>query len=196
MASEHLEHVFFKLGDCKLVAKEDLSGPKYTFLTDGSEDSYVITWEAYQSNYATLMIDTIADGADGASYDIKATNIRTKESVQFNVLYENVNSTTELFAGDVITYSDDNVEGDTTTDAPATAAAVAPTVYVRKSASKTLTVKYDELERTFTDLATGKVYYTNQSFLGNKGVGASMADGDVATVTLALDMANTVVYYK
>lgn len=207
--STHLEHAFLKLGDCLLVAKEDLSGPKYTFITDGTEDSYVITWEAYQTNYATLMIKTVVKDDTNSKYDIVATNIKTNDEVKFSVGFDNVNSTTALTDDDIITYSDDAADEETTTDTPAegttentpataadTAATVEKTVFVKKTEQKTLAVRYDETARTFTDTASGKVYYANQTFLGNRGTGADMADGDVATVTLALDMANTVVYYK
>ncbi len=241
--SIHLEHAFFKLGDCKLVAAEDLKGPKYTFLTDGSEDSYVITWEAYQANYATLMIDKITEvkeeikDANGTvtgygkllSYDIEATNVKTKKSeIKFNVLVDNINSTTPLAVGDIITYSDDDIkepvvdtqapensgEGATgegaTGDgaAPASETANAPaqenkvvTVYVRKTASKTVTVTYNKTDRKFVEMnAKGEIvntYYENQSYMGKKDdPSATLADGETITATLALDMANTVVYYK
>ena len=40
-------------------------------------------------------------------------------------------------------------------------------------------------------------YYENQVYMGKKDdPNATLADGETITVTLALDMANTVVYYK
>ena len=186
--SQHLEHSFHKMGDCILKAKEDLTGPKYTFITDGTEDSYVITWEAYQTNYATLMIDTITKNDKNSNYDIKATNVKTGAEVKFKVAFDNVDSTTPLEVGDIITYTDDGEVG--TEAAPKT-----PTVYVKKTATVKATVKYDAAAKRFTNVATGDVYLCNQTFKGAKG-GVTLADGDVGEVTLVLDMANTVVYYK
>ena len=178
--SQHLEHAFFKTGDCLLVAKEDLSGPTYTFITDGTEDGYVITWEAYQTNYANLMVKTVAKGTN--KYDITAKNLKTNKDVSFSVAFDNVNSTTPIEVNDILTYSDNGDEE-------------APIIYIKKTAKVTATVKYDDVAKQFVDVTTGKIYYFNQMFKGAMG-GTVLNNGDVATVTLALDMANTVVYYE
>ena len=178
--SQHLEHAFFKTGDCLLVAKEDLSGPTYTFVTDGTEDGFVITWEAYQTNYANVLVSAVTKGTN--KYDVKGKNLKTNKDVTFSVSFDNVNSTTPIAANDVITYSDNGAEQN-------------PIVYVKKTAKKTATVKYDDTAKQFVDMTTGDVYYFNQMFKGAMG-GTVLANGDVATVTLALDMANTVVYYE
>ncbi len=188
--TKHLEHAFFKAGDVALVAKDDLSGPKYTFITDGTADSYVITWEAFQTNYATLKILEITPVPAKSVNRIKAENIKTGKTVEFEVKFDNVNSATPLEAGDIVTYTDDYV-------APETPDANAPTtpanIYVKKNSKVKINAYYDETNKCFIDTDTQRVYLINQFFKGTDGT--PLANGDTATVTLSVDLANTVISY-
>lgn len=200
--STHFEHVFFTPGDCSVKvstnydeyadepqAPETLE-PKYTFITDGTEESCIVSYEAYQANYANLVVEALS--VVGKNTFITAKNTKTGKSVEFKVANANINSTTEVKVGDVITYSDNDVK-----NAPdAKPEDIKPLVtYVKKTADVTSTFVYDAYAKTFTDVATGTVYYINQSFVGNLGTGAALSSGNTATVTLKLDMANTVVAY-
>jgi len=68
-----------------------------------------------------------------------------------------------------------------------------PTVYLKKNPEVTINAYYDETNKCFIDNATQQTYLFNQFFKGTDG--EALANGDVATVTLALDLANTVIYY-
>ncbi len=189
--STHLEHAFFKAGDVVLVAKNDLTGPKYTFVTDGTKDSYVITWEAFQTNYATLKILEIKPDAAKLLSKIKAENIKTGNIVEFEVKFDNINSTTPIEVGDIVTYTDDYV-------APETPDANAPTgpsnIYIKKNSEVTINAYYDETNKRFIDTDTQKEYLINQFFKGTDGT--ALTNGETATVTLNLDLANTVISYS
>lgn len=189
--SKHLEHAFFKAGDVALVAKEDLTGPKYTFLTDGTDQSFVITWEAFQTNYATLKIVETTPDAANAQNKIKAEDIKTGKVSEFTVKFDNINSATPLAVGDIVTYTDDYV-------APETPDANAPTgpsnIYIKKNSPVKINAYFDETNKCFIDTDTQAVYLLNQFFKGTDGT--PLANGDTATVTLNVDLANTVINYK
>lgn len=198
--TEHFEHAFFSIGDCSIKVSTNYDEyadepqdpetlePKYTFITDGSEQAFVVSWEAYQTNYANLVVESIT--ASGNRSIIKAKNTKTGKAVIFSVYNVNINSTTEVKAGDVITYSDNGVKNDPESKNPKELV-----TYVKKTADVTSTFSYDAYNKCFYDTATNEVYYMNQSFAGNLGTGADITSG-IVNVTLKLDMANTVVAYK
>jgi len=183
----HQEHAFFKAGEVVLKAKEDLSGPKYTFITDGTAQSFVITWEPFQTNYATLKVTEITPDATAKVSKVKAENVKTGKAVEFEVAFDNINSSTPVEAGDIVTYTDDM------TEESAKDQTFKPTVYLKKNPEVTINAYYDETNKCFIDNATQQTYLFNQFFKGTDG--EALANGDVATVTLALDLANTVIYY-
>ncbi len=185
--SKHQEHAFFKAGEVALTAKEDLTGPKYTFITDGTDQSFVITWEAFQTNYATLKIKEITPDAEKQISKVKAENIKTGKTTEFEVKFDNINSATPVVAGDIVTYTDDMTEAD------AQNKDFKATVYIKKNPAVTINAYYDETNKCFIDNETQQTYLLNQFFKGTEGT--LLANGDTATVTLALDLANTVIYY-
>ncbi len=185
--SVHQEHAFYKAGDVIIKAQEDLKGPKYTFITDGTEQSFIITWEAFQTNYATLKIKEIISNAANQLSKIKAENIKTGDEVEFFVKFDNINSATPLAVGDIVTYTDNMTEQD------AANKNFKPTIYIKKNEAVTIDAYYDETNKCFIDNSTQQKYLFNQFFKGTEGT--PLANGATATVTLALDLANTVIYY-
>lgn len=164
------KHMFFRAGDERLdVGNAD---KKYQFIVDDAGANLLFTWEKVKTNYSQLMIDSITPG-DGF-HTIIATNLQTAASVTFDVLFDNVDSSTPLAVGDFINYSDSGEE--------------TPVVYVQKTAPKTLTVV--DMGEYFLDGNSGAKYYKNTYYQGNLGTGGDFVSG---TATLNLDMANCVV---
>ena len=167
------QHAFFSYGAVNLV-KDSTGAKTYNWILDDSGKGLLVTWEAVEANYAQLVVESItADDAKEVN-KIKAKDLATKKTVEFEVSFDNTMSTTKINAGDFINYSDNGAE----------AGAV---VYVRKTPSKTVAVK--DMGDYFVELDSDKVYYKNQYYMGEVD-GADFTSGEC---TLNLDMAGCVV---
>ena len=172
------EHAFFKFGSAPL--KPDAN--EYVFITEDSGANLLITWENVQTNYEPLYINELSE-KDNA-YQIKATNAKTGAKKEFSVLFENVNSTTELAVGDYIDYADNGVDPNAEVAEGQTKKELI--TYVIKTAPAT--IEYIDMGNHIIDVATSKIYYKNQ--VCNKD--AALTGNAVIT----LDMAETVVNIK
>lgn len=178
--TELKEHMFFRPGDAILKTGSGEDAPKYQFVVDDSGSNLLFTWENYKTNYSQMIVESIApttvvEGNESfGAHVITARNLKTGADATFTVKYDNVDSTTAIAVGDVIDCSNDGAEN--------------PTVYVRKTASKTLDVI--DMGDYFMDNATGHKYYKNAYYMGNLGTSGDFTTG---TATLNLDMADCVV---
>lgn len=197
--TELTEHMFFRPGDAILKTGNDDSAPKYQFVVDDSGSNLLFTWENYKTNYSQMIVEsiervfTLEDKKDENGkveldkdgnpvkekvyqdiYDMTAKNIKTGAEIAFSVDFDNIDSTTAIAVGDIIDYSDNGEQN--------------PTSFVRKTASKTLSVI--DMGDYFMDNDTGHKYYKNAYYMGNLGAGGEFTTG---TATLNLDMADCVV---
>ena len=167
---EVMEHAFYRTGDCALqFDPNEETATKYQLIVDNSGSNLLITWESYKTNYAQMKITGIV--TSGNSHKITATKLSDNSSVTFDVLFDNVDSTTALAVGDFIDYSDNGAQ--------------TPVVYVRKASPITADVTNCG-EYFMTNDGKNTKYYKNAYFTDESGFTTGNA-------TLYLDMANTVV---
>lgn len=171
--SELKEHMFFRPGDVILQKSENAENAiEYQFIVDDAGGTLVYTWENYKTNYRQMIIESIS--SSGNIHNITAKSLKSGETASFAVSYDNVDSTTALAVGDLIDVSDNDAE--------------APVIYVKKTASKTLSVS--DMGDYFMDTVSGQKYYKNAYYMGNLGSGGDFTSG---TAKLNLDMANCVI---
>lgn len=171
--TELVEHMYFKPGESILdFDSNEETATKYQLILADSTSNQLITWENYRTGYEQMIIKSI--NSAGNVHTITATNLKTNTDAEFSVSFDNVDSTTALEVGDFIDYSTDGAE--------------VPTIYVKKTASKTLDVT--DMGGYFVDNETGRMYYKNVYYMGNVGSGGEFTTG---TAILNLDMANCVV---
>ncbi len=194
------EHAYFSYGIAPLVKSDD----EYLFVVDDSGENYMLTWERYQSNHAGLFVKEIVSDDKTSTHTIKAFNPKTNADVEFKVLYENVDSATEIVVGDYINYSDngandvveqpeqpENAEGEAApaaeTEKTEQTAKKELVVYVTKDVTvKTVEVVIPEGATNYILDTNGNTYYLNQVLQETPVAG---------TATITLDMAGTVVKF-
>ncbi len=175
--TETAKHVFFVAGNVPLELSPDDNHPTelYQFVLTDSPTPQIITWEPVRKNYKQYAVDAIAE-AEENTYKINAHVLGTGEAAELTVPYANVESSTEIVAGDVIDVSEGGDEAETV-------------YYVHKTADKTLTLTVAD-DDSFIDVETQQKYYKGANFTVN---GADYPKEGTFTATVKLDIANTIV---